>query len=156
MATLLQLEEAIINRLSGLIPEAHVSELPLDPTEIGVATTGTQVWVAFREESFEAPPEGGVSNPLRPPSQARTITWELIVRGQELRVKGHQRIYPILDKIRDALTGWMPEAIHANKGVTRPLYPARAGFTNMGAGLWVYSMTFICKSIYSAPLEANK
>jgi Gp37 protein len=151
MATLLELEEAIIDRLTGLIPEAHVSPLPLDPAEIGVATTATQIWVAFRDESFGPPPTGGVSNPLKPPSQERTITFELITRGQELRAKGHQRIYPILDKVRDALTGWMPKDIHTSNGITKPFFPLRAGFTNMGAGLWVYSQTYACQAIYTAP-----
>jgi Gp37 protein len=151
MATLLELEEAIIDRLTGLIPEAHVSELPLDPADIGVATTATQIWVAFRDEDFDPPPEGGVSLPLKPPSQKRRINFELIICNQELRVKGHQRVYPILDKIRDALTGWMPKNIHASNGITRPFYPVRAGFTNMGAGLWVYSQTYACQAIYTAP-----
>jgi Gp37 protein len=147
MATLLELEEAIIDRLTGLIPEAHVSELPLNPADIGVVTTATQIWVAFREEQFDPPPKSGVSLPLKPPSQARRITFELIIRGQELRVKGHQRIYPILDKIRDALTGWMPE----NFRYTRAFFPVRAGFTNMGDGLWVYSQTYACETTYTAP-----
>jgi Gp37 protein len=151
MATLLELENAIIDRLQGLILEAHVSELPLDPAEIGVPVAATQIWVAFREEQFEPPPKTGLSNPLKPPSQERRITFELIIRGQDLRVKGHQRIYPILDKIRDALTGWMPDDIHRSSGVTRPFYPTRAGFTNMGAGLWVYSQTFACSAAYTAP-----
>ena len=153
MANLLQLEQAIITRLQGLIPAANIQELPLDPSEIGIAVTGTQIWVAFRSESFEPPPKGGISNPLRPPSQAREITFELIIRGQELRNKGHQRIYPILDTIRDALTGFMPDDIHRLNGITRPLFPVQAGFTNMGAGLWVYSMTFACTAIYSAPIK---
>jgi hypothetical protein len=147
MATLLELEDAIIDRIQGLLPDAHVSELPLDPSEIGTATTATQVWVAFREEQFEAPPKSGTSKPLKPPSQDRRIVFELIIRGQELRVKGHQRIYPVLDTIRDALTGWMPETFRS----ARPFYPVRAGFTNMGAGLWVYSQTFACDTIYTAP-----
>lgn len=150
MATLLELEDAIIDRLQGLIPEAHVSELPLDPAEIGVTVTATQIWVAFREEQFDPPTKGGVSLPLKPPSQGRRVVFELIIRGQDLRVKGHQRLYPVLDKIRDTLTGWMPATVH-QKGVARPFYPVRAGFTNMGAGLWVYSQTFACELTYSAP-----
>jgi hypothetical protein len=153
MASLLELENAIIVRLQGEIPEAHVSELPLDPAEIGVSVSATQIWVAFREESFTPPPKTGVSRPAQPPSQERTITFELIVRGQELRVKGHQRIYPILDKIRDLLTGWMPIDVHRQNGVTRPFYPVRAGFTNMGAGLWVYSQSYACTAIYTAPTK---
>jgi hypothetical protein len=145
------LEEAIIQRLQGLIPEAHVSELPIDPAQIGVSTTATQIWVAFRNEEFDPPPEMGVSNPLKPPGQKRRIVFELIIRGQEMRVKGHQRIYPILDKIREVLTGWMPDDIHNSNGITRPFYPVSAGFTNMGAGLWVYSQTYACNAIYNAP-----
>jgi Gp37 protein len=155
MATLLELEDAIIDRLREEIPEANISELPLDPAEIGVAVSATQIWVAFREESFDPPPKGGVSNPLKPPSQERRITFELIVRGQELRAKGHQRIYPILDKARDALTGWMPKNIHASNGLTKPFFPTRAGFTNMGAGLWVYSQTYACLAIYTAPTRKS-
>lgn len=151
MATLLELEDAIINRLAGLFPTAHVSELPLDPADIGVVTTATQIWVAFRDEQFDPPPKGGTSRPLKPPSQPRKITFELIIRNQELRVRGHQRVYPILDAIRDALSGWMPESIHAKNGVTEPFYPVRAGFTNMGAGLWVYSQSYACNAVYSAP-----
>jgi Gp37 protein len=151
VANLLELENAIIDRLQGLIPGAHVSELPLDPADIGVPTTATQIWVAFRNEKFDEPLDTGVSRPLKPPSQKRRIVFELIIRGQELRVKGHQRIYPILDKIRDALTGWMPEGIHNSNGITRPFYPVGAGFTNMGAGLWVYSQTYACNAVYTAP-----
>lgn len=151
MANLLQLEDAIIDRLQRLIRDAHVSELPLDPREIGVSTTATQIWVAFREESFEPPAKAGVSSPIKPPSQDRKITFELIIRGQDLRVKGHQRIYPILDAIRDALTGWMPDGIANQNGITKPFFPVKAGFTNMGAGLWVYSQSFACDAVYTAP-----
>jgi hypothetical protein len=73
MATLLELEDAIIDRIQGLLPDAHVSELPLDPSEIGTATTATQVWVAFREEQFEAPPKSGTSKPLKPPRIAESF-----------------------------------------------------------------------------------
>jgi hypothetical protein len=152
VANLLQLEDAIIDRLQEVLGDkAHISELPLDPSEIGVPATATQIWVAFRRENFDPPPEDGTSNPLKPPSQKRRIIFELIIRGQELRIKGHQRIYPILDEIRDALTGWMPDNIHKTNGTTRPFYPTEAGFTNMGAGLWVYSQTFACNAVYTAP-----
>jgi Gp37 protein len=151
MATLLELEDAIIDRLRALVPEANISELPLDPAEIGVPVSGTQIWVAFRQGKFDEPPEGGASNPLKPPGQKRQIFFELIIRNQELRVKGHQRIYPILDKIRDSLAGWMPNDIHRRNGITRPFYPTGEGFTSMGAGLWVYSQTYACRAIYTAP-----
>ena len=152
MATILDLEDAIIQRLQGKIPGANIQELPLDPSQIGEPTTATQIWVAFREEQFD-PVVSVMSNPRKPPTQGRKITYEIIVRGQELRVKGHQRIYPILDTIRDVLTGWMPTAIHRHRDVTRPFYPVRSGFTNMGTGLWVYSMSFAIDSSYSAPLQ---
>ncbi|MGL4617875.1 MAG: hypothetical protein ACRCZS_02275 [Chroococcidiopsis sp.] len=167
MSSILQIEKAIIDRLkskldgytsttnASLPPEqaisAHVSELPLDPSEIGVPVTGTQVWVAFREQSFDPPPIGGVTNPVRPPSQSSRIVYELIIRSQDLRVKGHQRVYPILDVILDALTGWMPDEIEREGNLTKPLYPTKRGFTNMGAGIWVYSMTFVSTAIYTAP-----
>jgi Gp37 protein len=169
VANLLQLEEAIIDRLQAKLraytdtinasypPEQAISvdvrELPVNPEEINGVVTGTQVWVAFRKETFETPFKSGVSNPLKPPSQQREITFELIVRAQALRTKGHQRIYPILDVIRDALTGFMPCALHVGNGMTKPLYPVQAGFTNMGQSLWVYSMTFACHAIYTAPIK---
>jgi hypothetical protein len=52
MATLLELEDAIIDRLRALVPEANISELPLDPSEIGIPVSGTQIWVAFRQGKF--------------------------------------------------------------------------------------------------------
>lgn len=152
MANILELEEAIIDRLRDKITGVNVSELPLDPAEIGVPVSATQIWVAFREESFD-PVVSVMSSPRKPPTQGRKITYELIIRAQQLRVKGHQRVYPILDSIRDALTGWMPEAIHRNRDVTRPFYPIRSGFTSMGTGLWVYSMSFTIDSSYSAPYQ---
>lgn len=169
MANILQIEEAIIDRLKVKVSEytdtinatlppeqaisVHVNELPLDPAEIGTCVTPNQIWVAFRDQSFDDPPIGGVSNPTKPPSQSSRITYELIVRSQDLRVKGHQRLYPILDVILDALTGYMPCNIHTSNGMTRPLSPVKRGFTNMGAGLWVYSMTFACQAIYTAPIK---
>lgn len=151
MATLLELENAIIDRLQELVPDANISELPLDPAEIGVPVSGTQIWVTFRQGKFDEPPDEGISNPLKPLSQKRQIFFELIIRNQEPRKKGHQRIYPILDEIRDALTGWMPDDIHRRKGITRPFYPTAEGFTSMSAGLWVYSQTYACKAVYTAP-----
>jgi hypothetical protein len=165
VADILQIEEAIIDRIKGYLAElnatlppekqmnADVQELPLDPASIGIPVTATQIYVAFRRETFEAPAKGGVSNPVQPPSQERKIIYELIIRGQALRVRGHQRIYPILNAIRDALTGWMPDDIHRSRGITKPLFPVESGFTNFGEGLWVYSMTFACTSIYSAPIR---
>lgn len=169
MASILQIEEAIIDRLkvkvgkytdtinATLPPEQAISvdvnQLPLDPAEIGIPVTGTQVWVAFREQDFDAPPVGGVSNPLKPPSQSSRVVYELIIRSQDLRIKGHQRIYPILDVILDALTGFMPCELHVGNGMTKPLFPTKRGFTNMGAGIWVYSMTFACNAIYTAPIK---
>lgn len=169
MANILQIEDAIIDRLkvkvneytdtinATLSPEQAISvdvnQLPLDPSEIGVPVTGTQIWVAFREQSFDPPPIGGVTNPLRPPSQSSQIVYELIIRSQDLRIKGHQRIYPILDVILDALTGWMPETIEREGNLTKPLYPTKRGFTNMGAGIWVYSMAFVSTCIYTAPIK---
>lgn len=154
MATILELEEAIIARLQAEIPEADVWELPttVSPEEMGKAVARTQIWVAFREEILD-PVVSVMNSPHRPPAQGRKIVYEIIVRGQALRTKGHQRIYPILDKIRDALSGWMPEAIHRSRDVTKPFYQERGGFTNMGAGLWVYSMTFATNSSYSAPIQ---
>jgi hypothetical protein len=169
VANILQIEEAIIDRLKVKIGEytdtinatlppeqaisVDVNQLPLDPAEIGIPVTGTQVWVAFREQDFDAPPIGGVTNPLRPPSQSSRITYELIIRSQDLRVKGHQRVYPILDVILDALTGWMPDSIQRNDNLTKPLFPTKRGFTNMGAGIWVYSMTFVSTAIHTAPIK---
>lgn len=169
MANILQIEEAIIDRLkrkcgeytdtinATLPPDqtigVDVNQLPIDPAEIGIPVTGTQIWVAFRKETFEAPAKGGVSNPIKPVSQNREITFELIIRSQDLRVKGHQRVYPILDVIRDALTGFMPCALHVGNGMTKPLYPVQAAFTNMGQALWVYSMTFVCQAVYTAPIK---
>lgn len=157
MATIFQLEQSIIARLvAELGNSARISELPVDPADIGVPVSGSQIWVAFKDESFEAPGRTGVTSPLRPESLNRTMTFELIIRGQQVQVSGHQQSYDLIDRVRAALTGWMDPAIEKEQGPTRPFYPVRAGFTSFGAGLWVYSATYACTSVYSPRLQKEK
>jgi Gp37 protein len=155
LANLLELEKAIIERLKSQIPAVRISPLPLDPAQIGVPVSGSQIWVAYKRSSFGSV-KSATSNPVKSPSVDRTIYFELIIRCQQLQIEGHEVAYPIIDGVLNALSGWMPEAIHRSRAVTRPFYPTEDGFTNMGAGLWVYSITFAIDSIFTPKLNSGK
>lgn len=154
MASLLQLEHAILTRLQELIPEARVDELPLDPAEIGTAVGATQIWVAFSRAQFAPPPETAAHLPVKAPAQACTLTFEVFLRCQGLQTKGHQRVYPIVDKILYGLGGWLPTDIHRTGGtISKPFYPVNAGFTSMAGGLWLYSLSFATAAVFNPQIR---
>jgi hypothetical protein len=150
VASLLELEHAILTRLQELIPEARIDELPLDPAEIGIAVGATQIWVAFSRVQFEAPPATAAHLPVKAPAQACTWTFEIFLRCQNLRVKGHHQVYPIVDKILHGIGGWLPTDIHRTGGtISKPFYPVSAGFTSMAGGLWLYSLSFATTGVFN-------
>jgi hypothetical protein len=154
VANILQLEEIIMERLKELIPEAKVDELPLDPADIGIAVGGTQIWVAFSKVQFDPPPRSATHLPSKAPAQAATWTFEVFLRSQQLQVKGHQKAYPLIDKILYGIGGWLPTDQHRTGGtISKPFYPVSAGFTTMAAGLWLYSLTFATTGIFNPNLR---
>jgi hypothetical protein len=142
--TILAIEEAIGDRLRAKLPSVRVEELPNNPSDIGIAASRAQLWVAFRDESFANLEDAIAGNQLSGgvPHQRRNypseLTFELILRVQGLRNMGHRNTYEIIETIKDSIIGWSPPNLHLPKG----FIPRRFGYVEFDEGLWVYSMSF--------------
>jgi hypothetical protein len=129
---LAEVEAAIVDRLAPLKSQGiKVLPFPENPGELGKPATNAQIFVGFKRETLEIPQ---MVNYDAPSIQPRILEYELILKLKDLR--SHKGVYPILDKVRDLLTGFRPLPN------AKALYATTSGFVDLDQGSWVYSMTF--------------
>lgn len=134
---LLEVEQAIVSRLTAVLPTIKISPFPESPAEFGKPTTKSQIFVGFKKETLEAPQ---LVNYDAPSIQPRILEYELIFRLKDLR--SHTGVYEVIDQIRDCLTGFAPLPN------SKALYESQSGFVDLDQGLWFYSMTFVLHHPY--------
>jgi Gp37 protein len=136
MSDILTAERAIVAKLAAALPAIVVTAFPADPNEWLKPIQKDTIFVGWRGESLERPAVGTLNTVPRNINQSRTLTFELVFQFRDLRT--HTRLYPVLEEVRDLLTGFRPiESPHA-----RFLYESRAGFMDFNRALWLYSMSF--------------
>lgn len=141
---LLELEQAIVARLSGsaTLAEVQVLPFPTDPADLGLPVNARQIYVGFKQENLDSP--NSITKGGRIPPQRRKLEYELVLRMQELR--SHRVSYPVMDAVRECLTGYRPSI--PGGVLTTGFYQVSGGFVDFGAGLWLYSMTFAIESVF--------
>lgn len=122
-------EKAIVLRLKGSVPELPVEPFPARtedfrklPFQKGI------LLVAYRSSRF-SPPTNTDSI-----IQERIVEFAVTLQMRDLR--GHEGAYGILERVREALTGFAP------LGDSRVLYPVEETFLTMTENIWIYGMAF--------------
>lgn len=135
---LVELEEAIVQRLQSLQDNGvKIIGFPDNPSELGRPFPSGQILVGFKKESLGQPAAVVTTAPI---IQPWTIEFELSLQLKNLR--SHSGAYPIMETIRDLLSGFRPPM------VTRPIYQVQGGFVDLKDGIWFYSMIFACHTTY--------
>jgi hypothetical protein len=143
MSDILLAERAIVAKLAAALPAIVVTAFPADPSEWLKPIQKDTIFVGWQGESLESPATGNMIQTPRNINQSRTLRFELVFQFRDLRT--HERLYPVIEEVRDLLTGFRPiDFPHA-----RFLYESRAGFMDFNRALWLYSMSFELSYPYS-------
>jgi len=90
------------------------------------------VLVRFSSDTYSAP----VANRAGKVIQDRTAEWSIVALHRNL--SSHSGVYPLLESIRSALTGWtLPSAPESTV-----LFPIRGGFIGRAPDKWIYQLVF--------------
>lgn len=133
------IEQSLLDQLEPLTKLGlRVVGFPENPEELGRPISYGQVLIGFKRESLQPPSHhnNGVSI-----VQPRRVEWDVVLQIKNLR--SHAGAYPVMDKIRDLLTGFRPP------DTLRPLYETQADFVDLRDGIWTYNMTFAIDLIYT-------
>lgn len=148
---ILAIEQAIVNQLTLALPDIQVLAFPNDPSELGRAVNGRQIYVGFKSKSLSKSNSGLIGG--RVPAQEGVLQYELILRMLDLR--SQQITYPVMEAIEQALIGYRPDIGTEKHLLTTALYGVDSGFVDFGAGLWLYSMTFAIGSIFTSNTQPS-
>jgi hypothetical protein len=72
--------------------------------------------------------------------QTQTMQIEIAALMRALRT--HDGLYPLLDSVRRALTGFRPAGCS-------PMHPMRETYTDYAEGVWQYTMEFAYQTLYA-------
>ncbi len=136
---LAEIEETIIERLSPPLIEMglRVAGFPDNPQELGRPMPSGQVLIGYKKDSLETPNTFAQNASM---IQKWVIEFEVSLQLKNLR--SHIGAYPIMDSIKNLLTGFRPSVIN------QPLYQIQGGFVDMKDGIWYYSMVFGVRTNY--------
>jgi hypothetical protein len=139
---LAEIEEAIINRLQTLQDDGvRVIGFPDNANELGKPMGVGQVLVGFKKESLSSATGNVLTAPI---VQTHTLKFEISLQLKNLR--SHSGAYPIMDRIRQLLTGFKPIEL------LKPMYQSEGGFIDIKEGIWYYSMIFDLQTYYTKKL----
>ena len=144
MVSIAIIEDLIIARLRETLPEIDTQPLPVDPADLGLPVTESQIYVAFESESFDS--VGGGMSDRAYYHQGRKLRFQLILRLLDLY--GQRRSYAALDLIRANLTG-----LGAIQQSRTGLYQVDGGFKQYAQGLWLYQMRFEIPTNYAVEVR---
>jgi len=125
--TILEIEQAIINRLKEKIQGIEIDSFPEKPDEYNLLHPKGALLVRYVGSNYAEPFATDVI------AQDRKVNFEVNVVMRHLT--SHEGIYAYLDAVRIALTGFKPP--HCSK-----MYPVREEFITEKAGIWHYAITF--------------
>lgn len=121
-----EIEEAIVDRLTGALPKLHVAAFPDRPDTFKMHHPAGAVLVAYGREVYGKPRD------LSLVVQERRIEWDISILTRNLRT--HVGAYDVLDAVRMVLTGWRTE------GCSK-LMPVKAEFIDQNQGVWTHILT---------------
>jgi Gp37 protein len=138
-------EDLIIGKLKTELPAIDVQSFPIDPADLGLPVTESQIFVAFEGDDF-GDVVGGMTDRIYY-QQPWKLQYQLVLRLLDFH--GQRRSYETLDQIRDAVTG-----LGAGKLSRAGLRPMDSGFKTLAeGGLWVYQMRFAVQTQYTLKVE---
>jgi hypothetical protein len=135
-------EDAIVGRLAPL-QSANLFHLFNAPDTRNVLNPQAKAMVFFAGESF-SPPSPLVGNPFGNPvtlSQDSTLQWAIVLDLVNLQT--HAKIYPLIEAVKLALSGFTPEVEELSLG---HLIPDSINFISLHDGAaWKYRIMFSLK-----------
>ncbi len=113
---LAEIEAAIVEQLQPLQEQGiKVFAFPDNPSELGRPFTGGQILVGYKDEDLSEPPGNVTTTTI---IQTQTLQFELSLQLKNLR--SHTGALPVMDAVRDLLTGFKPpnttHPMHQTKG----------------------------------------
>ena len=131
-----QIEASITAHLTEALQQAGLNNrgvklhaFPDNAAELGRVQQRVQVLVGYKGASFADTGE-------EPIQQTMLMSWEVSIQVANLRT--HTGAYPLLDIIREAMTGFIPIA-----GPVRAMRPRSERFADLDQGIWYYVMEFV-------------
>jgi hypothetical protein len=137
-------EDLIIDKLRSTLPAIDIQPFPIDPADLGLPVTESQIFVAFERDDF-GDVGGGMTDRIYY-QQPWKLQYQLILRLLDFH--GQRRSYDTLNRIRDAVTG-----LGAGQKSRAGLRPMDSGFKTLADGLWVYQMRFAVQTQYTLKVE---
>lgn len=120
------LETAITNRLlswAGLA-DFQVEPWPEKPENYSLDSPNGALLIAYKGSNYGGPIPSDVV------AQNRAMEFEIRILVRSLR--DHSGGYSVIEEVRKAITGWVPE------GATRSAYPTKDGFLSEENGIWTF------------------
>lgn len=133
---LAQIEASITSHLEEALTQAGIQKrgvklhaFPDSAAELGRVQQRFQVLVGYKGASFADVGE-------EPLQQTMLMSWEVSIQVAALR--SHTGVYPLLDIIRTAMTGFIPIA-----GPVRAMRPRSERFADLDQGIWYYVAEYL-------------
>ncbi len=137
-------EDLIIAKLKSELPGIDIQPFPIDPADLGLPVTESQIFVAFERDDF-GDVGGGMTDRIYY-QQPWKLQYQLILRLMDFH--GQRRSYDVLNRIRDAVTG-----LGAGQKSRAGLRPMDSGFKTLADGLWIYQMRFAVQTQYTLKVD---
>lgn len=126
---LLEIERAIVSKINQVLSGTFkVKGFPENPKELGQPMPSAQILVGYKRSTFQLISRG-------PTTLNQSAEFEIKYMLKNLRT--HTGVYPVLDLVRTALTGYIPI-----QGPAQGLYPTDEGFEDLDQSTWYYNQTF--------------
>jgi hypothetical protein len=131
-------EAAIVRQLEKKIAQVPAEPYPDNPQSYRLKHSAGVLLVRYDGARYaESRVEGLVQ-------QERQLRFQVVIVSRNLRgQKAHHGAYEMLDAVRAALTGYVPE------GETNPLFPVRESFISEVGGIWQYGIEFALNTVYT-------
>jgi hypothetical protein len=126
-----EVEASITGKLRELLTTFGVKlePFPDKPSELGKPSPTGQVLIGYKRSSFRLLSK-------TPLTLEQLAEFEINLQLKNLR--NHTGAYPILDRIRFGLTGFVPM-----QGASLGMYPTAEGFADLDESIWYYNQTFV-------------
>lgn len=127
------LEAELVAQLKDQLgPSIHVQAWPDNPETFDFSQPNGAVLVRFNADTYSTP----IPNRAGKIIQERTAEWGVVVLHKNL--SKHAGIYPLLETVRKAVTGFT----FPSDPESTVLYPLRSGFIGRQPSKWIYQIIF--------------
>jgi hypothetical protein len=127
------MEAALANALAPMMDEGYrVLGAPTDHAAVGRVFGKGEIRAAYSGREWQSPIGIG-----KVQAQASTISFEVILELQDVRMKSHPHAADAIEQVIELLRGFSPEG-----GCSAGLYPVKDGFVGRieDQGIWIYSV----------------